>query len=227
MNFWLGIKRRAFRLVANLVVHLIARVQITDIERIQRTEGPIMVVCNHLGRLDFIFTLALVNRDDVIIVVAEKYRKSALMRWVVRQMDLLFLERFEADLGTLREVLRRLQRGGFLVIAPEGTRSPTEALLEGKPGAAFLAAKTGARVIPIGVIGTEDRVIKESLRKLHRPSIRITVGEEFFIPPLPRENRDEFLTGYTDEIMTRIAALLPKKYRGVYTNHPNLGELLV
>src|SRR3989304_2331538 len=185
MNFWLRIKRRAFRLVANLVVHLIARVQITDIERIQRTEGPIIVVCNHLGRLDFIFPLALVNRDDLIIVVAEKYRRSALMRWVVRQLDLLFLERFEADLGTLREVLRRLQRGGFLVIAPEGTRSPTESLLQGKPGAAFLASKSGAAILPLGVPGTEDRLSKESLRRLRRPSIHIAVGEAFTVPPLP------------------------------------------
>src|SRR3972149_6560253 len=226
MNFWLRIKRRAFRLVANLVVHLIARVQITDIERIQRTEGPIIVVCNHLGRLDFIFTLALVNRDDLIIVVAEKYRKSALMRWVVRQLDLLFLERFEADLGTLREVLRRLQRGGFLVIAPEGTRSPTEALLEGKPGAAFLAAKTGAKVIPIGVTGTEVRLVGEAYRKFRRPKVVLKMGLPYSIPPLPKVGRAEFLAQQTDEIMTRIAALLPTEYRGVYSNHPLLLSLL-
>lgn len=225
MSNWLRLKRRIFRLAAHLLIHIIARVEITGIERIQRTEGPVIVVCNHLGRLDLVITLAFTSRDDMIIVIAEKYRRVALMRWLVKQLDLLFLERFETDLGTLREVLRRLQRGGFLVIAPEGTRSPTEALLEGKPGAAFLGAKSGAEMIPIGVTGTEDRLIGVSLRKLRRPEIRIVVGEGFTIPPLPRDGRDEFLSRYTDEIMTRIAALLPKKYRGVYANHPRLSQL--
>ena len=226
MSRWLRLKRRIFRLLANLLVHLIARAEISGVEKIQSTQGPVIVVCNHLGRLDFVFALALANRDDLIIVIAEKYRKSALMRWIVKQLDLLFLDRFEADLGTLREVLRRLQRGGFLVIAPEGTRSATEALLEGKPGAAFLAAKSGATVIPIGVTGTEDRLVRESLRKLRRPEIHIMVGEAFKVPPLPKEARDEFLASYTDEIMAHIAVLLPKKYRGVYANHPKLAQLL-
>ncbi len=225
MSNWLRIKRRIFRLVAALLVHTFARLHLSGLEKLQ-TKGTVIVVSNHLGRLDFMITLAFANRDDLIVVVAEKYRKIGLMRWVVKQLDLLFLERFEADLGTLREVLRRLQRGGFLVIAPEGTRSPTEALLEGKPGAAFLAAKSGATVIPIGVTGTEDRLIRESLRLRRRPEIHIVVGEAFKIPPLPRAGRDEFLARYTDEIMTRIAALLPKKYRGVYTNHPRLSQLV-
>ncbi|MEX1143484.1 MAG: lysophospholipid acyltransferase family protein [Anaerolineales bacterium] len=227
MNFWLRLKRRSFRLAASLIVHTLARVKITGLDKIRKAQGTVIVVSNHLGRVDFLITLALASRDDLIIVIAEKYRRSGIMRWVVRQLDLLFLERFEADLGTLREVLRRLQRGGFLVIAPEGTRSPTESLLQGKPGAAFLASKSGATIIPIGVIGTEDRLIKGSLRRLRRPPIHIAVGEGFTVPPLPKEGREEFLVRYTDEIMTRIAALLPEKYRGVYATHPRLAELTV
>ena len=56
--------------------------------------------------------------------------------------------------------------------------------------------------------------------------ITLTAGPAFTLPPLPRENRDEVLKQYTDEIMCRIAALLPEQYRGVYADHPRLKELL-
>lgn len=226
MSFWLRVKRRIFRVVFSIAVSLITKLEISDRETIKNTRGTTIVVCNHLGRIDAALSLALAQRDDLILVVAEKYRESVVLSWIVGQLDFLFLERFEADLGTLREVLRRLLRGGLLIIAPEGTRSQTEALLEGKPGAAFLAAKSGATIIPIGVTGSEDRLVNESFSKFRRPHIRIVVGEPFTLPPLPREGRDEFLKQHTDEIMARIAALLPQKYRGVYANHPKLHRLL-
>ncbi|MEX2143185.1 MAG: lysophospholipid acyltransferase family protein [Anaerolineales bacterium] len=222
MNLWLRIKRRFFRKVAALLAYSITRLDISGGERLKNTEGTVIVVSNHLGRLDALLTIAFASRDDIIVVVAEKYRQIGIARWLVKQLDLLFLERFESDLGTLREVLRRLQRGGYLVIAPEGTRSPSEALLQGKPGAAFLAAKTNASIIPVGVTGTEDRVVKETLRKFRRPKVHVVVGEPFSIPSLPKQGRTEFLEQQTDEIMARIACLLPERYRGIYANHPTV-----
>lgn len=224
---WLRIKRRFFRVIIAGLMRLVARMDVRGLEKIHNSTGTVVVVCNHLGRMDAALTLGLVNRDDLIVVIAEKYRKIGFVRWIAKTLDLLFLERFEADLSTLREVIRRLERGGILTIAPEGTRSTTEALLEGKPGAAFLAAKTGATVIPVGVTGTEDRIVAQRIRKLRRPHIHINVGEPFTIPPIPKENRDAFFRQQTDEIMARIAALLPVEYRGEYRNHPRVAELLV
>jgi 1-acyl-sn-glycerol-3-phosphate acyltransferase len=223
---WLTTKRRFFRVIISGLVRLVTRMDITGLDKIHNSTGTVVVVCNHLGRMDAALTLGLVNRDDLIVVIAEKYRKIGFVRWIAKTLDLLFLERFEADLSTLREVIRRLERGGILAIAPEGTRSTTEALLEGKPGAAFLAAKTGATIIPVGVTGTEDRVVAEKIRKLSRPYIRINVGEPFTIPPIPKENRDAFFKQQTDEIMAHIAALLPIEYRGEYRNHPRVAQLL-
>lgn len=224
---WLTIKRRIFRVVISTVVHALMRIEVVGIEKLEQATGPTIGVCNHLGRFDAALSLGLIRRDDFIIVVAEKYRDSAFYRWAVKTLDLLFLERQEADLGTLKEVLRRLQRGGILMIAPEGTRSTTtEALLPGKPGAAFLAARSGATIIPSAVIGSEDRAVKQQLRRFQRPRVRIVVGEPFTLPPMPKTNRDEYFQQCTDEIMAQIAALLPERYRGVYADHPRVAELL-
>jgi 1-acyl-sn-glycerol-3-phosphate acyltransferase len=113
-----------------------------------------------------------------------------------------------------------------LVIAPEGTRSRTGSLIEAKPGASYLATKLDRPIVPVGITGTEDQALLGNLKKLRRGSIVVTAGPSFTLPPLPKENRDEALKQYTDEIMCHIAALLPEKYRGVYANHPRLKELL-
>jgi 1-acyl-sn-glycerol-3-phosphate acyltransferase len=226
MSFWLRVKRRIFRVIVRGILYAITRIRGENMQVLNDTTGPVIIACNHLGRMDALLTLGLVKRDDIIVVVAEKYAKSGVIRWFVRQLDLLFLQRYEADFGTLKEVLRRLQAGGILVIAPEGTRSTTEALLEGKPGVTFLAAKSGATIIPVGSTGTEDRAVAAAYRSWRRPTINIRVGTPFKIPPVPKEGRDEFFKKYTDEIMTQIAALLPKQYRGVYEDHPRVAELL-
>ncbi len=223
---WTRLKRRIIRSIIAFGVRLTTQVEVDGMEKIHNQKGKAIVVVNHLGRLDAALPFLLIPREDVIIVVAEKYRKQPMFRFLVRELDLLWLERFEADLGTLREVLRRLERGGILLIAPEGTRSQTEALLPGKPGATYLAAKSGAILVPAGVVGTEDRLVAKNFKGLKRQRVKIVVGEPFSIPPLPKTGRDEFLKKYTDEIMARIAVLLPEKYRGEYASHPRVKQLL-
>ncbi|MCL5428421.1 MAG: 1-acyl-sn-glycerol-3-phosphate acyltransferase [Chloroflexi bacterium] len=223
---WIRLKRRILRSLIAFGVRLTTRVEVEGLEKIKEQKGKAIVVVNHLGRLDAALPFFLLPREDFIIVVAEKYRKQAIFRFLVHELDLLWLERFEADLGTLREVLRRLERGGILLIAPEGTRSQIEALLPGKPGATYLAAKSGAIVIPAGVVGTEDRLVAERFKSFSRQRVKIIVGEPFGIPPLPKTGRSEFLKENTEEIMARIAVLLPEKYRGEYAQHPRVQQLL-
>lgn len=216
---------KIIRIITRTILHLIARVELFDFDRVPQTE-PIIVVSNHLGRLDAMLGFILIDRADIIMMVAEKYEKVALWRWVGNKLNAIWINRYEADIHALRETTRRLKQGGILAVAPEGTRSPTESLQTGKPGAAFLAAKTQAPLIPVALTGTEDRVVAERLRRFRRLHITVRVGEPFTLPPMDRQNRDAYLAAQTDEVMCRIAALLPEKYHGVYANHPRLKELL-
>jgi 1-acyl-sn-glycerol-3-phosphate acyltransferase len=98
-------------------------------------------------------------------------------------------------------------------------------LQEGRPGAAFLAAKAEVPVLPIAVMGTEDILVKAKLKRLQRLKIKIVVGKPFMLPPIDRKNKDAYFQAQTDEIMCRIAALLPSGYHGVYREHPRLQAL--
>ncbi len=216
---------KSVRFIARIVLRLIANIELIDFDRVPDTE-TVIVVSNHLGRLDAMLGYILIDRTDVIMLVAEKYEKSPLWRWVGKKLDVIWINRFDADIHALRETTRRLRQGGILAVAPEGTRSPTEALQQGKPGAVFLAAKANVPIMPIVLTGTEDRVVKMRLRRLQRLDITVRAGEPFRLPPMDRKNRDAYMAAQTDEVMCRIAALLPEKYRGVYAAHPRLYALL-
>lgn len=217
---------RIARAIIRFVVRLICRPEVQGMENMPADARSLAVASNHLGRLDAVLPYFFTDRTDLIMLVAEKYAKYRLVRWFARRLDAIFIDRFNADFAVMRQALKRLENGGVLVLAPEGTRSTTGALIEGRDGASYLAAKAGVPIVPVGLAGTEDNRVMGHLKRLRRVPIAIRVGTPFTLPPLPKEGRDAALKAYTDEIMCRIAALLPPEYRGFYAKHPRLEQLL-
>ncbi len=215
---------RIVRAIARVVLGIIARIEI--IGNVDYQTGGYIIAGNHVGRLEAFLIMLLAERDDIVMILAEKYKEYAFWRYVARKVDVIWVNRFDADFAALRAVLKRLEQGEVLAVAPEGTRSPTATLLPGKPGAVYLAAKSGLPLIPIGVVGTEDAVVKYRLKRFKRLDVTARVGEPYTLPPMPRAGRDEWLQAQTDDLMCRIAALLPPDHRGVYADHPRLLEML-
>ena len=216
--------RNFLRWLISFVINLIARVEIQGYENIP-AQGGFVIATNHLGRLD-VALLFYALEGDFILPVAEKYEHHWLYGPIGNALGGIWLDRFNADVGSVREILARMKAGGILVIAPEGTRSKTEAMAEGKQGVAYLAMKAGVPIVPIALAGTEDRVVVEHLLHFKKSVIKVVAGPAFTLPPVKGRQRDAALKQYTDEIMCRIAALLPEKYHGVYAEHPRLKELL-
>ena len=219
-----GMKFSTLRSIVRFIMSIIAEIEVSGIEKLP--PGNVIAAANHLGRLDTAVLLCIIDREDIIMPVAEKYRDHPLYGAIGRAVNAIWLNRFEADYPALRQILERMKQGGMLVIAPEGTRSRTEALQEGKMGVAFLAGKSGFPVLPVALTGTEDRLILENLKRLRRSKIRVMGGELFHLEIPPGKGREQAMRMATDEIMCRLAALLPEKYRGVYADHPRLKELL-
>jgi 1-acyl-sn-glycerol-3-phosphate acyltransferase len=213
------------RFLIRLSLRLITHIETTDIENMP-TSGAAIAVSNHLGRLDALMPYRFSDRTDITMLIAEKYYASPIFRYLGKQLDGVFINRYNADIVALREVFSRLKRGCLLVMAPEGTRSPTEGLIEGKQGTGYLAAKAGVPIVPVGVTGTEDRLVKQQLRHFHRVLVKARVGKPFTLPPYNPKNREASVKYATDEIMCQIAALLPEHNRGIYATHPRLQELL-
>jgi len=212
------------RSVVRFIMKFIADIETDGLEKVP--SGNLIIAANHLGRLDTAVILCVLDREDIIFAIAEKYQNHPIFGPIGRASDAIWLNRFDADFSALRQILQKMKQGGLFIIAPEGTRSKTEALQEGKMGAAFLASKSGNPILPVSVTGTEDRGVLENLKRLRRTKIVVKAGDLFNVEIPNGKGREEAMRKATDEIMCRIGAILPEKYRGVYAEHPRLKELL-
>jgi 1-acyl-sn-glycerol-3-phosphate acyltransferase len=212
--------------ILRVILRIIARVTVYGLENLPSNNTSFIGVANHIGRLDPAFVYYMLNRRDIIMLVAEKYKEHTWSRILAQGVDGIFVDRYNADLNAMREVLRRIKKGGVAVVAPEGTRSPSCSLIQGWDGASYIAAKSGLPILPVGVTGSGDKEVVDRLKHFKRLNVVAHVGPTFTLPPLDHKNRDEQLANYTEEIMCRIAAELPESYRGVYADHPRLNELL-
>lgn len=215
---------KIFRFFVRLVLSIIARVEIVGFEYLPA--GGFVIAANHIGRLDAALAYYVLNRPDIIMVVAEKYEKYAFFRWLVKLTNGMFVDRYHADIHAIRETLRRLQQGQVFTITPEGTRSKSGNLIEAKPGGIYLAWKAGVPILPVALTGTEDAVVVDRLKHFKRLDIKVVAGHPFSLPSVKGKDRDASMQRYTDEVMCRIASLLPEHRRGVYAEHPRMKEIM-
>jgi len=217
---------KVIRFIVRLLFHVIARIELVGTENSPTSQG-FVIASNHIGRLDAFLVYYVLDRPDIVMLVAEKYKEYALTRWMANLVNGIFIDRFNPDVRALREAMKRMQNGGVLAIAPEGTRSRSGSLIEAKPGGIYLAWKSGVPILPVAVTGTQDAIVMDRLKHFKRLDIKATIGTTFTLPKEAKgESRDALLQEYTNEVMCRIAALLPGEMRGVYAGHQRLKELL-
>ena len=216
-------KRETLQSIFRFLLTRLARVEFCGLEHLPPS-GPIIVATNHMSRMDTLYLFINPARPDITALVADKYQKYPVFNWILNTAGIIWLDRSKADFGAFRLAVDVLKGGVSLGIAPEGTRSTTGQLQAGKQGTALLALKAGVPVVPVGISGSEEYFRR--LLTLRRPNLRLTFGPAIHLPPLDRDNREESLQKMTDEIMCRIAILLPEKYWGYYHDHPRLKEML-
>ena len=204
--------RQLLRLTAKLLVKLLARPRVAGLEHFP-THGPALLTTNHLGDADAVMALAFFPSMPETLAKAELYDFPLLGR-LMEAFGVIWLHRGRPDRRAMRAALQALEQGRLIAIAPEGRESQTGALEEGTSGAAFLAFKSGAPLVPITFTGTTNAQVFGALKRLRRPEMSLTVG-----PPFNLENssdRRQALEQGTQQIMQTLARQLPAEYQGAY-----------
>jgi 1-acyl-sn-glycerol-3-phosphate acyltransferase len=202
---------------------LLTRLEVNKLENIPPS-GPYILAPNHLSRADPPLLFIYFGGKNITGWVANKYRRNLFFGLLVQIGNPIFIRRGEVDRHALDSAVEALQNGKIFGLAPEGTRSRVGSLIRGKTGIAYLADAAQVPILPTAITGT-DTLFYDLLR-LRRPHITVTFGELIYLPPLDPEDRNASLRRNSDEVMCRIAAMLPESYRGVYADHPRLKELL-
>lgn len=190
------------------------RLRIEGLDRVPRS-GGLLVVSNHVSDLDPLLLVGIFPRPLTFMAKAELFRRW-YARLAARWSQAAFpVRRGTMDVSAVRDALSYLEQGAALVMFPEGTRRP-QGLGPGLPGAGYLAARANCPILPVGISGTAHALSVRGIAK--RTQVAVRIGNTFDV------DRATPPSQLADEIMARVAVLLPQDQRGVYSSAEAAGS---
>ena len=210
--------RGLLRVLARAAFFVLCDLHIVGQENLPKS-GPLVVVANHFS---FIDPVAMVRTAPWPLEFIGGFRNPSAPRivtWIPKVWGYFPVFRGTASRHALQGAEAVLTRGGVLGVFPEGGSWAT-VLRPARPGAAFLAARTGAQLLPMGFDGLVD--LFPSLRQGRRARVTLRIGKPFgpFQATGRGRERRRHLDEIGHEIMQHIAELIPPERRGHYSDDP-------
>lgn len=180
-------------------------------------EGPLLVIGNHFSFLDPVALIGVMPYPMEFVGGTMMPNAPGAVSWLARVYGVLPVHRGSVSRDTLHASRRVLEQKGVLGIFPEAG-SWARVLRPARPGAAFLASATEARILPVGLDGLTDFFPR--LRKGKRPQVSLRIGRTFgpFFVSERGESDRQRLAEIGHEMMRRIAELIPAGSRGHYSD---------
>ncbi len=199
-----------------------ANIKINGYEKVRDLEGPIIFICNHLSNSDGIILNEVLKEKDPVFIAGVKLTANEFTRNGFKFVKTIQIKPNSADKEAISKIIEVLKAGKNIMMFPEGTRSRTGEMIEGKKGLLLIAKMSKATIVPIGMCGTEkflpinDEDMAEE--NFNYADITINFGEPMTVPKkLEDEDKNQYSDRAMTEIMCGIAKMLPEKYRGVYS----------
>ena len=204
---------RIIAFIVRVATSIMCRIDAPDLHKLPM-RGPLIALSNHTGQVEVaVFFGHLQPRPLTGWAKVESW-DNAFLNWLFNIWGLIPVRRGEGDTSALRKAMAALQQGYIFGIAPEGTRNKTGRLKRAHPGAVMLAVHSGVPLIPLAHWGGENFL--KNLAHLKRTDFHIRVGEPFCLDVEGIRMTKEIRQQVVDEMMYRLAALLPVEYRGEY-----------
>mgnify|MGYP003295123490 FL=1 len=200
-----------------------ANIKIEGFEELKDVKGPVIFICNHLSNADgLILDKILREKYDPTFVAGIKLSNDPITRLGTMMVKNVGIKPNSADKEAITRIVKLVKGGENLMIFPEGTRSRTGAMIEGKKGILLIARLTKATIVPIGMTGTEI-LLPINMdgdmggEKFNHADVNIKFGNPISLPTKEKdEDKHEYDERCMNYIMKSIANLLPEKYKGVY-----------
>jgi len=186
-------------------------------------QGPLLVVGNHFSFLDPAAAIHVVPRPLEFVGGTQLPNAPAIVRWIPGLWGTHRVHRGAHSRDALKAAEKILADGGAFSIFPEGGNWAT-VLRPPRPGAALLAAHSGAPILPLGLDGLTE--VFPSFRRGKRARVTVRVGEPFgpFKTSVSGRADRQQLDEIGDAIMRKIAELIPPERRGHYSDDPAIRE---
>jgi 1-acyl-sn-glycerol-3-phosphate acyltransferase len=213
--------RKFCKLLAKGAFGILSDLRIEGKENLPKT-GPLLVIANHFSFIDPVAVLHALPYPIEFVGGAEFPHAPGIVKFLPEIWGYYPVFRGTGSRYALRAAEEILKQDGLLGIMPEGG-SWAEVLRPARPGAAYLAAQTGAKVLPLGIHGLNDIF---PIKFGQRPKAVIRIGKPvgpFTTTGRGRERREQ-LDQIGHELMKSIAALIPDQYRGFLADDPAIRE---
>lgn len=169
-------------------------------------EGPLIVAANHVSFADPPAVACATNRRLNFMAKSELF-KPPLFGPFIRRLGAFPVHRGEADTEAVRKTLELLSKGEAVLVFPEGGRGDGKTLGQANKGVTLLARKSGAAVIPVGLVGTREW-LPPGAKFPRRKRITAAFGEPFTYAEIQQQFGSEAKDKFAEELMSRIAALI-------------------
>ncbi len=186
---------RFLRVLVHLLNRLCFRTTVEGSDRVPAT-GPVIIAPVHRSFIDF-FVASEVTRRKLHYMAKDSLWKNHWLARILPAVGAFPVHRESADREALRRAQRVLEAGEVLILFPEGERRSGPVVEDLHEGVAFLAGRTGATVVPVGIGGSASVMPKG--KRLPRPRhIHLVVGDP--IPPPPRTGGGRISRSRTHEL---------------------------
>ena len=118
--------------------------------------GPLIVAPVHRSILDAPLLVTLLTSKMLYYLAKESLFSPRPLGWFLASLGAIPISRGAGDREALKAAQTLLEKGESIVVFPEGTRQSGTRVGQVFDGAAFLAARTGAKIVPVGIAGTEQ-----------------------------------------------------------------------
>ena len=204
---------RAVNWFLRRVFQTVCRIDVAEFKRIPR-RGPYIMIGNHINFLEAPVVAPHIDNPMFTAMAKKESWNNPLFHFLFDQWGIIPLDREGLDREAFARSVEALNQGKILAISPEGTRSKTGRLLQGKPGVTALAVRSQAPMLPVAFYGYED--FWANLKRLRRTDFHVKVGRPFRLSLEGTALSREVRQALTDEMMYKLAELLPEQYRGYY-----------
>ncbi|MGG7463775.1 lysophospholipid acyltransferase family protein [Plantibacter sp. YIM 135347] len=208
------------RSVLNPLARILYRPKIIGRKNVPK-HGPVILASNHLSFIDSIAIPISAPRPVQFLAKSDYFTGTGFKGWISRNfftsIGAVGVERGvgQAAQDALEQGKRILEGGNAFAIYPEGTRSLDGRLYRGRTGVAWLALTTGATVVPVGLIGTDEAMPVGTKIPKFTP-VTITFGEPIDVSKHGSADSGRARRKATDEIMEAIHALTGQELANVY-----------
>lgn len=220
-----SIMKKIINLGIDVYINKYANLKIINKEKLDSIKAPVIFICNHLSNADGLILNKVLKEKDVTFIMGVKLTQDSMTNLGCKVVKTIQITPSSPDKSAISNLVNHVKNGNNILIFPEGTRSRNGKMIEAKKGIYLIARLCRVPIVPISIYGSEkfmpiDKDGNMNNETFNNADVYVSIGDQISIPDKNKEeSKEEYENRFINTLMSKIAEMLPREYRGVYENY--------